>query len=252
MTFLNSFQSELIKVQNQMNREIAFKSTSLENLIDLHLNELDKQMCPAIFLAVNTLSGQSGISMTSLASTFQYIYLANKIHRMVTDDDDLAEHTRQYPVLVGDFMYGQSFLKMCQDDLFHLAHHFVKVMGIMNEGILLRWRLSNKTICLKDYRTILSKERGALTALAAKLGAQVSGVQEPYLKKYEEIGFCLGMAWAAWEEPLCTSLVQEYLSKVKNLISEVKDFHIQIKPIIELYEFFYEQISPNAKLAYIK
>ncbi len=252
MVIPSSFQTDLDQVQKQMAKEIMLKTIKLEDLIELPMNELDRQMCPAIFLAVNSLSGQSGVSVISLASTFQYIFLANRIHRLVTDDEDLPEHIRQYPVLVGDFMFGQSFLKMCQDDLFYLTRHFVKVIETMNEGILLRWRLKNKPISLKDYRTILGKERGALTALAARLGAHISGVPEPYIKKYEDLGFCLGMAWAAWEEPSCASLAQEYLAKVKTVMAELKEFHFQIKPLQELYEFFYEQISPNAKLAYIK
>jgi hypothetical protein len=45
----------------------------------------------------------------------------------------------------------------------------------MNEGILLRWRFKNKNISLKDYRSILGKESASLTALAARLSADISG-----------------------------------------------------------------------------
>lgn len=245
-----SFQSELRVMEEKMKDEIRFKSFQLEDLIDLQLNKLDLFLCPAVALAVSSMKGQSGERMINLASVFQYVFLANKIHNLVTDGD-LTESERQYPVLVGDYMLGQIFLKICRDDFFSYAGQFVKVIETMNEGILLRWRFKNKNITLKDYRSILGKERASLTALAAGLSAEISGCKNPVIKKVEELGYCLGMAWAAWEEQVYTVLVQEYLAKAKATIAELRE-HCHIRPLQELFDFLYQEVSPKVALAGIK
>lgn len=247
MAVVCSFQSELRAMEEKMKDEIRFKSFQLEDLIDLQLNKLDLFLCPAVALAVSSMNGQSGDRMINLASVFQYVFLANKIHNMVTDGD-LTENERQYPVLVGDYMLGQIFLKICRDDFFSYASQFVKVIETMNEGILLRWRFKNKNISLKDYRSILGKERASLTALAARLSADISGWKEPVITKVEELGYCLGMAWAAWEEQVCAVLVQEYLAKAKATIAELREY-CHLRPLQELYDFLYQEISPKVALA---
>lgn len=233
-----------------MNSEISFKKFRMEDLVDLQMNNLDHQLCPAIVLAVNSMTGKTEKKIINLASIFQYVFLAHYIHKLVSDED-LPEHARQYPVLVGDFMFGQTFLKICDIELFPYAGEFVKIIESVNEGVIMRWRLKNKNLSLKDYRTIIGKERAVLTALAGRLGAEVGGVQQQYHKKLEELGYCFGMAWAAWEESLYSSLVQEYLSKAKSIIAELRD-HLNVKPLQELIEFFYQEISHTYVLANIK
>ncbi|NLI91756.1 MAG: hypothetical protein GX434_05970 [Peptococcaceae bacterium] len=245
-----SFQSELNEMEKVMNTEIRFKSFSIGDLFDLRMNNLDKYLCPALALAVGNMSGQKGKKMIDLASIIQYVFLAHHIHAQVTDGN-LTDPERQYPVLVGDFMFGQTFSKLCKSNLFSYSDQFVRLIKTINEGIVMRWKLKNKTILLKDYRVILGKERASLTALAGKVAAEVSGLQEHHVKKIEEFGYYIGMAWAAWEDSIYTSLVQEYLTKAKGTIAELKD-HIYIKPLQELYEFFYQEINVNTVLAGIQ
>lgn len=247
MIALKSIQAELNMIEEMINKDITFKTARLDELVDLPLNGLEEKMCPAVFLAVNSLKGQSGYLTINLALIFQYVFLANRIHRLVTDED-VPEDVRQYSVLVGDFVFGQTFSRLCQEGIFKYTRDFIKAIETMNEGVLLRWRLKNKNIALKDYKLILGKERAYLTALAGRLGAQVSGIEESLVPKIEEFGYLLGMAWAAWEESLGVPLVQEYLMKVKTLISDLKDY-LPVRPLQELYEFFIENTSPNAKLA---
>lgn len=244
------FQSDLWKIEEQMGKEIRFKSSNLEDLIDLSINNLDKRLCPAIILAICNITGKTGNRQISLAAIFQYVFLAHYIHGLVTDGD-MEERARQYPVLVGDFMFGQTLLKICQADFSQYAGEFVKVIETINEGILMRWRLKNKNISLKDYRIIIGKERASLTALAGKLGGELAGLKEPYIKKLEDFGYSIGMAWAAWEEPLYPSLVTEYLAKARGTIAELRE-HILIKPLQELYDFFYHELSPNTVYANTK
>ena len=247
VVILRSFQAELQLVESQMNIDVSFKSAGLKELIDLPNNDLDNNMCPAFFLAVTAMKSQRSNDFVTLASIFQFVFLANRIHRLVSDEG-LTEHERQYPVLVGDFMLGQAFSKLCEGDLFIYSSDFIKLIEIMNEGVLLRWRLKNKPLTLKDYREILGKERASLTALIGKIAAKVSGIEDPHAQKIEDLGYFLGMAWAAWEESLGLPIVQEYLAKMKNIMNDLRDSY-SVKPLLEIYEFFNNNLSPNAELA---
>lgn len=251
MNVVFSFQTELDAVESMLQREIRFKTFSLEDLIDLPMNNFDHYLCPAVVLAIGSMTGRNDQKMLNFASIIQYVFLAHHIHAQVTDED-MSELARQFPVLVGDFMFGMTFGKLCEDALFPYSGEFVKLIKIINEGRVMRWRLKNKTIQAKDYRLILGKEKASLTALAARLAAQIAELQEPFRKRVEDFGYFLGMAWAVWEEPLAaTSLVQEYLNRAKGTMAELKD-HLYIKPLQELYEFFNQEINPSTVFAVIQ
>jgi len=247
---VNRFEQELNEMESLMRDEISFKSYRLEDLVNIQMNCLDQYLCPSMVFAVGRVTGQSCPKMIHVAAVFQYVFLAHHIHAQVTDQD-LTESQRQYPVLVGDFMLGQTFIKLCDNDLFPYSAEFVKLIKTINEGVVLRWRLNNKSITLKDYRTIMEKKRGSIMALAAKLAAEILDIQQPYVNKLEEFGYYMGMGWAAWEEPFHASQVQEYLMKAKGIIGELRD-QLQVKPLQELYDFFNQQINKHTVLAGIQ
>jgi len=250
VALLLSFTKELYKVEELMNREIRLKLAKTDDLIDIKAHNLDKRLCSSLVLAVGRTMKEAENAIISLAAVVQYIYLAHHIHGLVSDDTK-RDGCHQYHVLFGDFLFGQSFLKLCESELFNFAGQFVQVIGTMNEGILMRWRMRNKTISTKDYKIIISKERAALLALAAKLGGVLAGIKEPELKKIESYGHSIGMAWAAWEDSLYPTLVNEYFDKAKATIQDLSPF-LHVKPLQELYDFFYTETKYDSLLYSVK
>ena len=241
MTLINCIESELKEVKNQMAQEIRFKSLRLEDLIEYEMNRLDRYLFPSIVLTIGKIAGNNRETNISLATIFQYIFLAHSIHRLV-DKEDIKDSTRQYSVLIGDFLFGQTFYKICDDSLYKYASEFVKVIETINEGVVMRWRLKDKNISLKDYRVIISKERAALVGLAGRLAAKVAGLQEQYQQKLEEFSYSVGMAWAAWEEAIFPSIIHEYLAKAKSYLAELKE-SLPIKPLQDFFDFFCHEIN---------
>lgn len=236
-------ETELEMLEKEMNNEIQFNSLKLEDLVDLPMNNLDRHFLPALVFSVSSITGKISNKITSLASVFQYVFLAHHIHKLVTDED-MSENARQYPVLTGDFMFGQTLKKIFEEDLCCYAGQFVKVIESMNEGIIMRWRFKNKNISMKDYQVILKKERASLTALSGKLAAEASGLPQPYISKFENFGYYVGMAWAASEEPSCTVLLQEYITGAEMMLEELKDY-LPTKPLRELLRFFSAEMNLN-------
>lgn len=241
MAALYSWQSELETVEKLMNQEITFHSAGLGDLIDLPMNNLDKYLYPSIVLVVSNLMSEGSQKRILLAVTFQYVYLAHTIHRLVTDQE-MPEQARRFPILTGDFMFGQSFSKICEADLFSYAIDFVKAIETMNEGVIMRWRLKDTDISQADYIRILEKERASLTALAGKLAASLAGFNEAVVRRFEVLGHSLGMAWALCTEQLGSSLGQQYLDQAERMIDELGQ-DMPVKELKDLYEWFSSEIQ---------
>ena len=245
MALVNCIESELNEVKSQIAKETQFKSSSLEELLEYEMNGLDRHLFPAIVLTIGKITEDNREVNISLASIFQYIFLAHSIHRLV-DKEDVKASTRQYSVLIGDFLFGQTFYKICDESLYKYAWEFVKVIETINEGVIMRWRLKDKTMSAKDYSIIISKERAALTRLAGRLAAKVAGLKEPYQQRIEDFCYSIGMAWAAWEENIYTSIVHEYLINAKRYLDELKD-SLPIRPLQEFFYFFCQGINQDIK-----
>lgn len=238
MTVFGSPLEKLKDVDALIRSEIHYQESPVETHLNIKLNSLEKYICPAIFLA--------GVGMTkvekkpktiiSLASCFQYLFLANRVHRLV-GVRDMTDDARQYPVLIGDYFFGLVFTKLSDKELFQYSNQFVRMIEIINEGVLARWSMKNKTIPLKEFKSLIGVEKATITAAAGKIGAEISGIQEQYVKKIEDFGYFLGLAWAALGETAYLSLVPEYLAKAKEVILELND-KIPAKPLMEVYDFF--------------
>lgn len=241
-----SIEHGLKTVEYEMDKEIRFNLSRLEDLVDLPMTNLDKRFNPALVIAVSCMTGKINQGILTLAKVAQYLFLSHKIHALVTDED-MSEATRQYPVLTGDIMLGHTLKKVCEPEIFPYADQFVKLIKTINEGVLLRWRYKNKIIPQKEYTTILDKERASLTALVAKLSAKLSGVPQHHLEEIENFGYDLGMAWAASEEAACFSIFQYHLNQAEDALMAIRDY-LPIKPLQEIIDYFKSEIANNDTL----
>ncbi|NLL52897.1 MAG: hypothetical protein GX248_09365 [Peptococcaceae bacterium] len=247
MAVLNSIQFELRDVETQMSKEFGLKASGMKDLIQLQMDNLDQFLLPAICLAVARTAGPVNNTVIALSSVLQHLYLAQHIHSMVRDQE-MTDSERQYPILVGDYVFGQSFLKMCEEDLFKYVSHFVTAIKKINEGIVLRWRLKNQKMSVKDYKAVIEKEKASLTVLAARLGAEGSNLKSHHFAKFEKLGYNIGMAWAASIEPQYSFLTQEYLSKTMANINDLQET-FSVQPLQELYNFIRQESGTDVYLS---
>lgn len=223
------FKTELEEIKVIFQNEIRFKTARFEELIDIKFNELDLNACALIVLTVNKTFGGTTRSAVGLASIVQYIFMADQVHRLMKDDPKLSESERQFPVLVGDFLYGKFFLGLCKEKLLHYLSPLAQVIGVMNQGAISRWLSEDKTISEADQLHILEMERAALTGLAARLGAHLAGCSENVQQRCEDLGWQLGLAWAASQNRMETSVIGKALDKAREILTgwpELKTPHL--------------------------
>jgi octaprenyl-diphosphate synthase len=238
------FQEKLNNVQMHLLQEMNFKPASFEELVQLDINELDRTVNPAIVLAVSQVFDDQGQKSEALAEIVQYVFMANKVHNLMKDDSDIPEELRQFPVLVGDLLYGKFFLELCSEKLLSLLDPLAQVMGTMSEGGISRWLSRDKKLGLAESLKIIEMESASLTALAARLSAELSGASIPLQHQIEAFGRELGLAWGAWKERLETSEVQSILQRANAILNKIaSESQLQLKPLREMYLFMAKQLK---------
>lgn len=235
-----NLDKELQLVRNHLNREMMFNLEGLQDLIDVSMNEMDRNACPATVLAVNRACGYRGEKGIHLALAVELIYMADKVHTLIRDEDVMEEET-QYPVLIGDFLYGKYFLTLCKEELLEYLEPLAQTIETRSQGSIERWlTLRDRAPTKDEWMGIADQELASLTGTAARLGADLAGAPVKLQEKMESMGRNLGMAWAAAKECQEAAIIHDALAQVEEIMKEVSD-QVQIEPLEELRDFFVRQ-----------
>lgn len=239
-----SFRGKLNQVQAHLREEINFKPAGFDELVPLKMNELDQTINPAIVLAVSGSCSDDNSKSEVLAGIIQFMFMANKVHKLLKDDDDLAEELRQFPVLVGDLLFGKFFLELCREKLLLFLEPLAQVMGTMSQGGISRWLSREKELSGDELLQIIELESASLTGVAARLSAELAGVSLPLQDKLESFGWELGLAWGAWKERMEITVVQSILQRANDILEDISsESIIKIHPLREVYQYLAKQLS---------
>lgn len=239
-----SFQEELNSVKALIQREVVFKAAKFEELVPMTTNELDENLCPAILLAASRACGYAGKQAVAMGAILQFVFMADRIHRLMRDDEDIDEDMRQFPVLVGDFLYGKFFLGLCREKLLVYLAPIARSIENMSKGTISRWLTRSEKLDPEDYLTFLEQERGSLTGLAARIGADLGGASVNLQESCERFGRQLGLAWAAWQERMESNIIVGILNGAAEILTELPDTP-QFQPMHELYQYTAGHLIPQ-------
>lgn len=240
------FYDDVMAVEKQLWEKIVFKNTTYKELIDLPMDELDRHGCPAIVLGINRAFRKADEKAVSLAVILQFIFIADRVHALVYDEQ---EEESQYPVLVGDFLFGMFFLELTKKRLDHFLKPLAETIAVMSEGGVARW-LAEKDTGIKGmdrdkFLAILAQERASLTGVAARLSAELAKSPQYIKDALETFGHYLGMAWAAYNERLEKNVVSGFLKHSKLVLDNLEQNDtIELKPLYELYQLYSKVLLP--------
>lgn len=183
-----------------------------------------KYIRPALVLLTSRLFRHRPEVAVPLAAVHQFIYLAGRVHAGVAEEEDggrrNARDAYQFPVLVGDYLYGRFFATLCEAGQNHLLGDLARVICAMNDGGMMRVKNSQGQANY-DILEIIRAETAELLASCCRMGGMVGGASEVELSHLYSLGLELGMAFGRLEEGHSFPEASVHLQRALNELSQI-------------------------------
>ena len=230
MHIFNQISQDLQQVQLLLKKNFSFRAGQINEFVPLNINNLDMNLRPGIVISAGKLFGPASGRLVALAAVLQFIFMASRVHSRVRESSSGKERPMdsragyQYPVLVGDYLYGKFFTTLCEfgivcylKDLAELICHINKsgIHALRNPGM----ELTDRQL----YMEVVQGETAQLFACGAYLGADLSGADENHKNKLYDFGLNLGMAYGLLERGATPCQVKEYLTMAEINLHQLPD-----------------------------
>ncbi|PYV39582.1 MAG: polyprenyl synthetase family protein [Acidobacteria bacterium] len=226
----------------QVEKEFARQSTSsVQTISDIgkYLQEGGgKRIRPCLLLLCAKMCGEVDEAAIRLAAVVEFIHTATLVHDDIIDGADTrrgrssVNHKwgNQITVLVGDWLYMQSFFVALRQRNFHVLDILIDLTQRMVEGELIQLTFNgNHRITEEDLLDIAKRKTAYLFSGCARIGGtlgKVSPAQEEALARY---GLNVGLAFQLVDDILDFSSSTQVLGKP--VLSDLKEGKITL-PLI--------------------
>ncbi|AQS59567.1 hypothetical protein B0537_11040 [Desulforamulus ferrireducens] len=220
---LEEIKEDLNYIYSNINSNLSIKAGQIGDYAHLELSSLDKCLRPAVVLLVGRLYNCKSPKLLSLGAIIQYIFMASRIHQNIpetrqTQEVDPRDGT-QFPVLIGDYLYGKFFTTLCDAEILHLLRPLAEIIGRIHEGgILDRTNLHRKEDNHQLAAEIIKLETAELFAGAARLAGELAEAPEEDLQLLYEFGLNIGMGYGLKEK---TGLSVKYFQQALMILEKL-------------------------------
>ena len=201
------FKTELEQVQSILSKSFRARAGNLLDLMRMDFSPVKNLTRPGLILLAANLYNTVNRQVVFLAAILQFIHTASQIHKIVIENGSRMEQTDdfrnycQLPVLIGDYLYSQVFVSLCDAGLSNYLRTFAELIGQLNEGCILKLKTDQEGLESEDsYLTVIEKESGQVIAACCRISGELAGAPEDGLNCLENLGLNLGMALGLAEE----------------------------------------------------
>ncbi|TEB10736.1 polyprenyl synthetase family protein [Pelotomaculum propionicicum] len=201
-SIIQPIEKEITAVNNQIEKHLLIKSGNLKSFAHLEFPPLNKSIRPALLILTARLFGCNPEKAVPMGCVIQFIYMASKVHAAISekDSDYIRGNTdprdgSQFPVLVGDYLYGKFFYFLCRDGQLNFLGTLSELVCTIHEGGILSKKSEGQ-----DPREIIRKETAELFAVSCWLGASLAGATEREQESMRRFGLNFGMAYGLLEQ----------------------------------------------------
>lgn len=197
-------KDEMKQFQPYFKSYLKSKAAILNIIINYLLKQKGKQMRPMLVFLSAQLHGKVNESTYHAASLIELMHTATLVHDDVVDDSNMrrgffsinALWKNKIAVLLGDYLLARGLLLAVHKEEFDLLKIVSHAVEDMSEGELIQIEKARKLdIDEKTYFEIIKKKTAALMIACSAAGSHSVGINGDSLKKMEEFGEYLGMAF---------------------------------------------------------
>lgn len=219
---IEQIERDLTWVHSLIEDNLKIKAGYLGAFANLELSWINHNIRPALVILSSRIYGGIPEKTVVLASVFQFIYMAANVQRGVSESDTEAfgipedpNLGSQFPVLVGDYLYGKFFTLLSEAGMLNLLSPIAEIICHIHEGGIMKQKLELQTSPSKALLEAIQKESAELFGGCCSLGAQLAGAPAADQKVMKRFGKSLGMAYGLLEEGIKRELVASYLLEAK-------------------------------------
>jgi len=222
-------REELQSVHNTIKSQLTIKAGHIGNYAHLEFSPMDNFIRPAMVLSVARLYNCMSARVISLGAIVQFIFMASQVHVRIPETVDRTQNKgtdprdgTQFPVLVGDYLYGKFFTTLCEHDLVHYLRPLAEIIGGIHEGgILNKIHPNAKDENSSLFRQIVRMETAELLAGSARLAGDLAGAPENEKALLYEFGLNLGIAYGFLQRGIGNNTVKNHLDKALQILNKL-------------------------------
>lgn len=216
-----SIREDLQIIHSYIKSQLSIKAGHVGNYAHLEFSPMDNFIRPAIVLAVAKLYNCRTKEVISLGTIMQFIFMASEIHKKIPESsatDHLVDPKdgNQFPVLVGDYLYGKFFTTLCDADIVKYLYPLAEIIGKTHEGGILSKKSKNNPEQYNEYELvekIVRLETAELFAGAARITGDFAGASEEEQRWLYEYGLNIGMIYGMMQKSCLNTMSSKYIER---------------------------------------
>jgi octaprenyl-diphosphate synthase len=235
-------QDDLNKMDLAIKARLSSKEQLVQDITYHIISSGGKRLRPALLILIAKLFGYNGQRHINLAAAVEFIHTATLLHDDVVDHSSLRRGKltanqnwdNKSSILVGDFLFSQSFLLMSEDSDVKVLEILSKAAAIIAEGEVKQLSsIANLDLILDDYLRVISAKTAELFAAACQVGAVIADADNHLQESMYHFGLNLGMAFQIIDDVM--DYMADKASMGKNIGDDFKEAKVTL-PIILAFE----------------
>lgn len=251
---LNAIALELQLVDAKIKEGLIIKKSGhAAQFAHIESSQFGDYIRPAITILSGKLFNYKREKIVVLASIMQFIYMAFQIQANITEEDTLPENGDvrdgcQFPVLVGDYLYGKFFRLLSDANLIEYLSPLANIICSINEGATIRYQHPSVSFNTDPdvVEKIVHNETAVFFAGCAAIAAEMCDASETQIETMYNFGFNFGLGYGLLEQGVPYECVEQYFNKAILLLQSFSND--KISDFVKLTNMFKHPQSKARKM----
>jgi geranylgeranyl pyrophosphate synthase len=227
---LKPIEEELQAVKKLTEKHLLIKGIHIGRFAHLEFAYNEKVIKPALVILSSRIYGFYGDKAVALASVFHFIHMATRVHQSIPEKD--SDYTKedsdprdgsQFPVLVGDYLYGKYFSLLYKSGMINFLGPLADIICLIHEGGIMESRITGNNPAPESFREIVRKQTAELFAGCCVMGAALAGASKEDQDIMRRFGMNIGMASGLLERGIDVKYADEYLEEALTALRDVPE-----------------------------